>query len=122
MQQWLASGNIAFGYCVVLWITGHQTSHLVAIHRHQAELNPLVRIWMGVTSLFGPAFIVWFGYEVGVLRALLLFIVAFVGRVVLVSVEKNLGITRNAWIISLTGLVAVPAIVLVIGWLTFSVR
>lgn len=106
---------------MMLWMTLHQGAHLTANQRYD-ELTPLVRIWMGLTSLTSIVFIVWYGFHVGFLQALFLFVVGFVSRILIMSLATNIGLDRIGWAISLSGLFVVPVAALIAVRLTLLVQ
>ncbi len=115
--------------CCVFYFRGHQASHIVAITTGQAELNPaLIKgmifsyafafRWFGVFPLL---FLVWYGYKTTWWLAAGAFIFAFVIRLVLTKIEIVSGLVRNAWAISLSGIVILPALVITLYAVVSSV-
>jgi hypothetical protein len=67
---------------------------------------------MGLETFLGLIFLAWFAYMDGISHAAGLFVLSFVVRLALVKLENVLGLTQRAWAISLSGIVAVPALLI----------
>lgn len=104
---------LVFAYSALSWFVGHQGSHLVAISKGDAELNPALGFLMKLTSSV-PVYVgllVWLGYRTHWYYPLVLFALSFLVRpLVFVSIERALGWDRSAWAISLIGILAIPLI------------
>jgi hypothetical protein len=94
------------------WFIGHQSSHCFALVNGQAKLNPLLARIMGIETFLGSVFIVWLAFKEGIAYAAGVFALSFVVRLALVKLQEPLGLTEKAWIISLSGIIAVPALLL----------
>lgn len=105
--------------CSVIWyFTGHQASHLVAVVQGRAELNPPAIFALQVFQWldFAPwIFLVWYGVKSVWWAAAAAGAAGIVLRLILVKVEMMAGLQRNAWAISLAGLVIIPLAVALIA-------
>jgi hypothetical protein len=102
--------TILFSLCA--WFRGHQASHCAAYRTGNVELSHPVAFIMGLETFLGPIFLAWFAYTDGISYAAGLFALSFVVRLALVKLENVLGLTQRAWAISLSGIVAVPALLI----------
>ncbi len=99
-----------FGLCA--WFIGHQASHCAAYQSGQAELSHPVALIMGLETFLGVIFLIWFAYMDSIAHAVGLLVLSFILRIALVKLESMMGLTQKAWAISLSGIVAVPALLL----------
>jgi hypothetical protein len=99
-----------FSFCA--WFIGHQASHCAAYQAGNVELSHPITFIMGLETFFGLIFLAWFAYMDGISHAASLFALSFVVRIALVKLENVLGLTQKAWAISLSGIVAVPALLI----------
>lgn len=106
---------VAIGFSCAAWIIGHQSSHCVAIKSGNAPPIPVVQNIMGFETLFGSIFLAWFAYQISILDAIILYAISFPGRIIFVQSEKGLGLSKREWLISLTGIILVPAILLALA-------
>jgi hypothetical protein len=113
-SQW-STLSLMYGLCG--WFIGHQSSHCFALRTGQVKLNPLLAIVMGIETFLGAAFLAWFAYMEGIYDALLLFALAFALRFAIVKIEHWSGLTQRAWVISITGIAAVPVLVAALVYL-----
>ncbi len=100
---------------LVFYIRGHQASHAVAIRVGQAELNPALAIAMALSYWFAfPTilFLVWYGYKTEWWYAVDAFVLAVIIRLALTKIEIASGLVRSAWIISLSGIVILPIVII----------
>lgn len=95
---------------IVAWIIGHQSSHIANLKSGQATLNGGLAFVMGLETFLGLLFLVWFGYRTSWYEAVLLFVVSFAVRPLLIVVERGLGLTQRAWLISTSGVILVPTL------------
>jgi hypothetical protein len=101
---------------IVAWIIGHQSSHMAAVKSGQADLSPPVALVMGLETFAGLLFLVWYGYQTRWYFAVALFGVSLLLRLPLVAIERAVGLTKRAWVISTTGIIVVPAALI---WLVY---
>jgi hypothetical protein len=100
------------------WIIGHQASHCVALQAGRAELNLTLASIMGLETFSGMLFLVWYAYMMGIRATIWLAVNAFIFRLCLVWLEKPLGLTQRAWIISaFVGIPLVPVLLAALVWL-----
>jgi hypothetical protein len=99
-----------FSLCT--WFIGHQASHCAAYQSGNVELSRPLALIMGLETFLGAVFLAWFAYMDGIAHAAGLLALSFVFRLALVRLENALGLTRNAWAISLSGIFAVPALLI----------
>ena len=105
---------------LVFYIRGHQASHVMAISVGQAELNPaLLKAMVSSYSfafrwfgLFPILFLVWYGYKTEWWYAVGAFVLSFIIRLALTKIEIASGLVRSAWIISLSGIVILPVVII----------
>jgi hypothetical protein len=97
-------------YSVVTWIIGHQSSHIASLKNGQATLNWALAFVMGLETFLGLLFLVWFGYRTLWYQAVLLLLVSLAVRPLLIIVERGLGLTQRAWLISTFGIILVPVL------------
>jgi hypothetical protein len=99
------------------WIVGHQASHCFALQAGRAELNHTLASIMGLETFSGMLFLLWYAYMMGIRAAIWLAINAFIFRFCLVWLEKPLGLTQRAWLISVAGIPVVPVLLGALVWL-----
>jgi hypothetical protein len=99
-----------FSLCA--WFIGHQASHCAAYQSGNAELSHPVAFIMGLETFLGAIFLAWFAYMDGIAHADGLLALSFVFRLALVKLESAVGLTRKAWAISLSGIFAIPALLI----------
>jgi hypothetical protein len=91
---------LVLAYATLSWFVGHQGSHLVAVSKGDAELNPTLGLLIKLTSSV-PVYIgilVWVGYRTHWYYPLILFACGFLIRpLVFLSVERAFGWDRSAW-------------------------
>src|SRR5260221_6462401 len=102
--------TILFSLCA--WFIGHQASHCAAYQARNVELSHPIACIMGLETFLGLIFLAWFAYMDGIPHAAGLLALSFVVRLALVKLENVLGLTQKAWVISLSGIVAVPALLI----------
>jgi hypothetical protein len=102
--------TILFSLCA--WFTGHQASHCAAYGAGNVGLSHPVAFIMGLETFLGLIFLAWLAYVDGIAYAAGLLALSFVARLALVKLENVLGLTQRAWAISLSGIVAVPALLI----------
>jgi hypothetical protein len=95
-------------YSVVAWIIGHPSSHIASLKSGRTTLNWGLAFVMGLEMFLGLLFLVCFGYRTSWYQAVLLFFVSFAVRPLLIVVERGFGLTQRAWLISTSGVVLVP--------------
>ena len=65
---------------------------------------------MNIEQFAGPIFLIWYGIKTVWYYPLLLIAICFPGTIVLVTIERALKLTRNAWVISISGILFVPVL------------
>jgi hypothetical protein len=100
-----------FSLCA--WFIGHQSSHCAAYVTAQVKLSRPLAVIMGLETFLGTAFLIWYAYMDTIGHAVGLVVLSLIARIVLVKLERMMGLTQKARAISLTGIVVVP--VLLIG-------
>jgi hypothetical protein len=103
------------------WFTGHQGSHCAylsigATHR-ATPLNPFLRLIMEVETFSGFGFLIWYAYMTGIYSALKLLGLALIFSLALYKVANWVGLNRQAWLISMSGIAIVPVLLLSLIWL-----
>ena len=63
---------------------------------------------MSIEQYAIPIFLIWYGFKTVWYYPLLLVAICFPGTIVLVMIEKALKLHRNAWVISIAGILLVP--------------
>lgn len=109
-------------YSLLAYFQGHQGSHLAAIKSGQAELNPvLLSILLIYNWLFFVPwlFVVWYGHKTVWWYAVGVFVIGWVSRLVWTKIGMVTGLIKNAWAISLVGILIIPALLLCMVELTF---
>jgi len=94
------------------WFIGHQSSHCAAYRAGSVELSRTLAVIMGLETFLGAIFLAWFAYMDGIAHAAGLFALSLVVRLALIKLESSSGLTRKAWAISLSGIFAVPALLI----------
>ena len=94
---------------LVSYFTMHQGSHLAYVSVG-TKLNPLLTLLMNIEQFAGPIFLIWYGIKTVWYYPLLLMAICFPGTIVLVTIERALKLTRNAWVISISGILFVPVL------------
>ena len=102
--------TVLYGLCG--WFIGHQSSHCFAFRAGKVKLNPLLARIMGIETFLGIVFLGWFAYMEGIYYAIGLFALSFVFRFAIIKIEQWSGLTQKAWAISVSGIVAVPALLI----------
>src|ERR1700682_2086875 len=110
--------TILFSLCA--WFIGHQASHCAAYRAGNVELSNPVALIMGLETFLGLIFLAWFAYMDGISHAARLFALSFVVLLAPVKLENVFGLTQKAWAISLSGIVAVPALLISLVMLVLS--
>ena len=105
---------VLFIYSILAWIVGHQSSHIAYVRSGQGRFNSLLLFIMGLETFFAFAFILWFGYRVSWYLAVILFVLSFFVRLILVAIEQRIGLTQRAWVISTSGIILVPALLVLL--------
>ena len=103
-------------YGIASYFYGHQASHLMHIRAGQAELNPTLTL---ILSIYGVLYLpwlvlLWIGYSTTWYFPLLVMLFSLPVRLALISIQSNLNLTKDAWAISLIGIVTVPIALLTI--------
>jgi hypothetical protein len=88
----------------------HQGSHLAYLSVDRAQLNPVLTILMNIEQYAGPIFLIWYGFKTVWYYPFLLIAVCFPPIIVLAAIEQTLKLTRNAWVISVSGILFVPVL------------
>ena len=87
----------------------HQGSHLAYFNADfRVKLNPTLTLLMSIEQYAIPIFLIWYGFKTVWYYPLLLVAICFPGTIVLVMIEKALKLHRNAWVISIAGILLVP--------------
>jgi hypothetical protein len=130
-RQTIPSGTfwtVAVLYSLIAYFRGHQASHIVAIDAGQAALNPVLfrgllrSLTFGYWTLGAPlVLLAWYGWKTVWWYAVGAVATAFVLRLFLTKFEMASGLTRNAWAISLSGILFVPALLTIMYWLVASI-
>ena len=96
------------------WIIGHQASHCAALQSGRAELNLILARIMGFETFAGMLFLGWYAYMQGIRAAIWLVVLSSVFWFCLVWLERPLGLSKRAWIISIAGIPLVPVLIAVL--------
>ena len=107
-------------FAVVAWIIGHQSSHVAALKTGQATLGYWTATFMGLETFAGLLFLIWYGYQTHWYYAVILLCFSLVARPLLIVIERIVGLTERAWIISVLGIVIVPVALAGLVWLVLS--
>jgi hypothetical protein len=89
---------------IVAWIIGHQSSHIAATKAGQVTLSSGLAFVMGLETFAGFLFLIWYGYQTRWYLAVILFCFSLLVRPLLVLIERAIGLTQRAWIISTSGI------------------
>jgi hypothetical protein len=92
------------------YFTMHQGSHLAWLSAGHSQLNPTLALLMSIEKYASPIFLIWYGFKTVWYNPLLLIAICFPGTIVLVTIERTLGLTRKAWVISISGILFVPVL------------
>ena len=109
---------------LLVWFTGHQGSHCAYLSIGRTDratpLNPFLTLIMGVETFSGFGFLIWYTYMTGIYSALKLLGLSLIFYLVLYRVANWVGLTRRAWLISMSGTAIVPVLLLSLIWLVLS--
>lgn len=129
----IAMPNAAFWELAALsgllgYLHGHQASHLVWISSGRATLNPTLLRALMVSYKYAYqwlfylpwAFLVWYGYKTVWWYPIGAFVISVIFRLVLTAIETHTGLIKNAWAISLAGILLVPIALALMGRIVAS--
>ena len=97
-------------YGMAVYFDGHQASHLMYIKEKRGDLNPTLTFILSLYAISHLPWLVliWVGYRTTWYYPLVVILFAQLVRLVLISIQDKLDLTKDAWAISLLGLVAIP--------------
>ncbi len=95
---------------LAMYFSMHQGSHLAYLSVDRAQLNPVLTLLMNIEQYAGPIFIIWYGFKTHWYYPFLLMAICLPPIIVLVSIEQALKLTRNAWVISVSGILFAPVL------------
>ena len=72
---------------------------------------------MEVETFSGFGFLIWYAYMTGIYSALKLLGLALIFSLALYKVANWVGLNRQAWLISMSGIAIVPVLLLSLIWL-----
>ena len=107
-------------YPIVAWIIGHQSSHIAAAKSGKADLSGAVAVVMGLEIFAGFLFLIWYGYQTRWSFTVALFGFSLLLQLPLIVIERAIGLTKRAWVISTGGVIVVPAALIGLVYLTPS--
>ncbi len=106
-------------YAFVVWkIIGHQVGHIECLKIGRATLNPWLVTPMALAISVGFLFLIWYGYQTHWYYAVFLVCFSLLVRQFLMMIERRVGLTEQASMISIPGIVIVPVAV---AWLVYLV-
>ena len=107
-------------YGITTYFHGHQGSHLFNIKNGRATLNPLflIILWAYNVTFLPWAVLIFIGYKTFWYYPVIILVLSQIVRFSLVSLETTLKIHKNAWMISLIGIVAIPISLLFLIYLS----
>lgn len=107
-------------YAFVAWINGHQIGHIQYLKIGQATLDPWLVTPMVLGIWIGMLFLIWYGYQTHWYYAVFLVCFSYLVRPFLVTIERRIGLTKQASMISMSGIVIVPIAVAGLVYLILS--
>lgn len=98
-------------YTLAFYFYMHQTSHLAYLSAdRRIRLNSFLALLMSVEQIAGLLFLVWYGYQTVWYYPLMLAAIGFPSTLVLTTIEHAIKLHRNAWVISIAGILFVPVL------------
>ena len=81
------------------------------------SLTLFLMIIMRVETFSGMGFLIWYAYMTGTYNALKLFCLPFIFVLAVKNIEHWWGLNQRAWLISISGIAVVPALLIGLIWL-----
>jgi hypothetical protein len=98
-------------YTLDFYFYVHQTSHLAHLRdKPRVRLNPFLALLMSIEQIAGLLFLAWYGYRTVWHYPLILVAIGFPSTLILTTIEHAMKLHRNAWVISISGIVFVPVL------------
>ncbi len=101
---------LLIAYPVWYFFLGHQMTNVIYATRGLATHPPFLPFFAGAARVLGAAFLLYFAYKSHWYFALILYLMGFVGQFVLVRIEMAFGFQKQAWAISLIGVLVLPIV------------
>lgn len=103
------SALLITSYSLFSFFLFYQQLHLKNFHGSSQGFSSLLSMCSGVATIFGIAFLVYYGYKVSCLEAFALFGIALSIKIIWFPIEAILGHRGAAPFISIAGLLGLPA-------------
>ena len=100
--------SLLVSYTLFSFFLFYQQLHVKNFQGANIAFGTFLAIFCFAAMLFGLGFLLYYGYKVSWLQAGLLFVLAFLIKIVWFAIEAKIGLRGFAWVLSLAGFVVIP--------------